>query len=298
MRVKPYRRHGFTTLVERPAVGSGKRAAFTLVELLVVIGIIGVLVSLLLPSLQKARAAADRAKCLSNQRGILQALEMYKNGSKGWYPNYIPAANMAGSVIIRFEQGTWQGWDGTVGGSRRYKTDQGWHALGRLIHMGFIKDGRVMYCPSEQIEMNYETRWQNNPNAFIDPGNTRLYCGYLYRIGGHGSTNNLPEPDRTLERKLIEKWEKGGVKGVYSLTADFFGYDPYWPANWPHQRPYGIAVGWSDGHCTYELFEQRDYAIIKNYNQLAQPDKHMHMLWRWAFDEQNMQKVRTALGIP
>jgi hypothetical protein len=225
-------------------------------------------------------------------------MEMYKNSSDGWYPNYIPAANMAGSTISRFAQSTWQGWDATVGGARRFKTDQGWHALGRLIHRGFVKDGRAMYCPSEQIEMNYESRWENNLNAFIDPGNAHLYTGYLYRIGGHGSTNNLPEPDRTLERKLIEKWEKGGVKGVHSLTADFFGYDPYWPANWPHQRPYGICVGWSDGHCTYEPFEQRDWAIIKNYNSLAQPDKHMHMLFRWAFDEQNVQKVRTALGIP
>jgi prepilin-type N-terminal cleavage/methylation domain-containing protein len=271
---------------------------FTLVELLVVIGIIGVLVSLLLPSLQKARSAADRVKCMSNQRSLLQALEMYRASSDGWYPNYLPGGNAAGSVIIRHESGDWVGWDATVGGSRRYKTDQGWTNLGMPYARGFIKDGRTYYCPSEQIEMNYESRWEGNPNAFKDPGNSRLYSGYLYRIGSHGSTGNLPEPDRTLERQLIEKWQKGGVKGIYSLTCDFFGYNPYWPANWPHQKPYGIVVGWSDTHVTYEPLQQRDWAIIGGYTQLAQPDKHIHLLFRWAFDEQNVQKVRTALGIP
>lgn len=65
---------------------SQARRAFTLVELLVVIGIIAVLVSILLPALNKARRAANTAACLSNLRQIGQAAVMYANESKGTLP--------------------------------------------------------------------------------------------------------------------------------------------------------------------------------------------------------------------
>jgi prepilin-type N-terminal cleavage/methylation domain-containing protein len=74
------------TLVELPAVNERKRAAFTLVELLVVIGIIAVLISILLPALSKAREQANRAQCLSNQKQIVAAILMYAGENKGTLP--------------------------------------------------------------------------------------------------------------------------------------------------------------------------------------------------------------------
>src|SRR5438477_5285469 len=59
---------------------------FTLVELLVVVGIIAVLIAILLPTLKKARAAANRAVCLSNIRQLGTGILMYCNENHGYFP--------------------------------------------------------------------------------------------------------------------------------------------------------------------------------------------------------------------
>jgi prepilin-type N-terminal cleavage/methylation domain-containing protein/prepilin-type processing-associated H-X9-DG protein len=66
-----------------------QRCAFTLVELLVVIGIIALLISILLPALSKARRSANTLACLANLRSIAQGMQMYASQNSGFFPGSV-----------------------------------------------------------------------------------------------------------------------------------------------------------------------------------------------------------------
>jgi prepilin-type N-terminal cleavage/methylation domain-containing protein/prepilin-type processing-associated H-X9-DG protein len=105
---------------------SRRRAAFTLIELLVVIAIIGVLVGLLLPAVQKIRAAADRLSCQNNLKQIGLAIHNYETAT-GLLPSSIrpagftplPRTSWAVEVLPYIEQDNLQ---------KNYDVTQNWSA--------------------------------------------------------------------------------------------------------------------------------------------------------------------------
>jgi len=110
-----------------------KRAAFTLVELLVVIGIIAALIAILLPTLARAREAANRAACLSNLRQIYYALNLYSGSNNGEVPiGYRTVSKQYNSMCFST----------TAGGY--------WVLFGLMTQANQLQSPpRVLYCPAE-----------------------------------------------------------------------------------------------------------------------------------------------------
>src|SRR5687768_1788490 len=99
LELSPLARTGAPDMQCRPRPHSRRRItrrAFTLVELLVVIGIIALLIAILMPSLSRARTQSQRVACMSNLRQLGAAFVMYTNANKGAFPR--PA------VTPRFER--------------------------------------------------------------------------------------------------------------------------------------------------------------------------------------------------
>jgi prepilin-type N-terminal cleavage/methylation domain-containing protein/prepilin-type processing-associated H-X9-DG protein len=99
-----------------------QRKGFTLIELLVVVAIIALLISILLPSLSRARELAKRAVCGSNQRSIGQGMHIYSNDNEEWFPHHFFSATITGGTGTAPPQHGIT-WVGTLGNGLDYQKE-------------------------------------------------------------------------------------------------------------------------------------------------------------------------------
>ena len=135
------------------------KEAFTLVELLVVIGIIAVLIGILMPALSKAREQAKRTQCLSNLRQIHLAYVEYAMR----YKDRVPLG-----FLQSFRQMNYTIWSTNSNGSYGY--DSAFVLYGLLAHVkqadgtmdGIVRSPGILFCPSRTDDSN-QFQGANNP---------------------------------------------------------------------------------------------------------------------------------------
>jgi len=313
-------------MIDRRASSLSDRTtrAFTLIELLVVIGIIALIISILLPSLQRAGAGAVRTQCMSNERQLLIGVTQFRSMTRNRLPAGIYGGNVSNSRVLRYEGATWQQWvadTGNYGPGGRPSHQEGWTHLGWLWIKGINKDGRIYYCPGQQDTFTYATGFEGQVN-----GDGRLYTTYAYRLGGSWPSAALPfyfdfakgwssQKDAIDEQTFV--WGNTGnalqpagaisgkFKGVRALITDNFcsfekpGDQGWGKVQWPHTRPYSLIVGYSDGHCGTVTLQDKDYDVLQKFlgASPAQADQYLTLYFR-AFDDGDYAKVRKAMGIP
>ena len=252
--------------------------AFTLVELLVVIGIIAVLVGILLPALTRARSSANRAVCLSNQRQLATALLLYASENKGSIP---PAPNWANASLM------WEAYfDPAFFGNRREpELLDNWFGLGLLFAKKNIKDPKAFYCPEMTMPLfTYPIGWTSAQSWSAGLKGVKA-LGYIYRVFGQRS--GTMTVDDVAE---VKKLKLGKMKNK-ALCMDIVVQAAWSPGTWPHRAPYGVNAAYSDGHAEFVLLRKSDFeSSIKPY-AVGVADVYVFQFFK-AMDSKDFTEVR------
>lgn len=219
---------------------------FTLVELLVVIGIIALLISILLPSLNRARESAKSVQCLSNLRQIGQAANMYSNSFSGWV---VPQVLDHPSTVAIF-------WAGLLGdksdGGQRYLT------FGNYVE----PPQGVFLCPSaETIQIGSSGEiWCDASTGFVWRGTTYGLNRHLSYANNNRTNPNYRWGKITQIRDASSVFLIGDGFGNGALMIATHNANPTW-FGLPSPRHPGEKwnVCFVDGHA--EAREKADFLV-------------------------------------
>ncbi len=190
-------RHGSSdsTLRQRacpPAMGGSEngRRGFSVIDLLVSIAVMGLLITILLPSLTSANEMARRAKCASNIRQLGLGVQMYAYDHSDLVPqsrfNTLTGdgrgAESAETIFLRIDGEDWRNFEG----NRRFR-GVSWDGLGTLAVNSYADAPHVYYCPSHEGEHPY-TKYKD---VWTAPKGS-IAGNYQYRIfKGNARLGNL-----------------------------------------------------------------------------------------------------------